>query len=93
MLTCEKSTPQRFQCILLMHGRYVTHILKMCMKKFNAENNYVWTNLQGFDLHIAGGYTESLACSQFLVFTSVKNCCKLHGRVYVMREPIASYPI
>ena len=30
-----------------MHGRYVTDILKMCLKKL--------TNLQGFDLHIAGG--------------------------------------
>ena len=34
-----------------MHGRYVTDILKMCMKKFNTEK---MTNLQGFDLHIAG---------------------------------------
>ena len=38
-----------------MHGRYVTDILKMCMKKFNAEKKYLLTNLQGFDLHIAGG--------------------------------------
>ena len=37
-----------------MHGRYVTDILKMCMKKLNAEKIIVWTNLQGFDLHIAG---------------------------------------
>ena len=38
-----KSTPLKsFQCILLMHGRYVTDILKMCMKK-------------KIDLHIAGG--------------------------------------
>ena len=31
-----------------MHGRYVTDILKMCMKKFNAEKNnfYKFTNLQ-----------------------------------------------
>ena len=28
---------------------------------------YFLTNLQGFDLHHAGGYTVSLACSQFLV--------------------------
>ena len=30
---------------------------------------YFLTNLQGFDLHLAGGggYTVSLACSQFLV--------------------------
>ena len=37
-----------------MHGRYVTDILKMFMKKFNAEEIFL-TNLQGFDLHIAGG--------------------------------------
>ena len=37
-----------------MHGRYVTDILKMCMKKFNAEKFFL-TNLQGFGLHIAGG--------------------------------------
>ena len=37
-----------------MHGRYVTDILKMCMKEFNAEKIFL-TNLQGFDLHIAGG--------------------------------------
>ena len=66
MLTCEKSTPQRFQCILLTHGRYVTHILKMCMKKFNAENNYVWTKLQGFDLHSAGGILKALLAANFL---------------------------
>ena len=35
-------------------GRYVTDILKMCMKKFNAEK-YLLTNLQGFDLHFVGG--------------------------------------
>ena len=28
---------------------------------------YFLTNLQGFDLYLAGGYTVSLACSQFLV--------------------------
>ena len=57
-----------------MHGRYVTDILKMCMKKFNAEK-YFLTNLQGFDLHIAGGYTVSLACSQFLVYTCNETFC------------------
>ena len=46
-----------------MHGRYDTDILKMCMKKFNAEKIFL-TNLQGFDLHLRGVY---LACSQFLV--------------------------
>ena len=39
-----------------MHGRYVTDILKMCMKKFNAD--FFGTNLQGFDLHIAGVYCK-----------------------------------
>ena len=53
-----------------MHGRYVKDILKMCMKKFNAEKLFL-TNLQGFDLHLAGGYTVSLACSQFLVLIFV----------------------
>ena len=65
MLTCSQSTPQRFQCILLMHGRYVTDILKMCMKKFNAEKK-IWTNLQGFDLHIAGGILKALLAANFL---------------------------
>ena len=49
-----KSTPLRaftvsFKCMVGM-----LDILKMCMKKFNAEK-YFLTNLQGFDLHIAGG--------------------------------------
>ena len=47
-----------------MHGRYVLDILKMCMKKFNAEKIFL-TNLQGFDLYVAG-YNVSLACSHFL---------------------------
>ena len=29
--------------------------------------NFFFTILQSFDLHICGGYTISLACSQFLV--------------------------
>ena len=37
-----------------MYGINVTEILKMCMKKFNAEKN-ILANLQGVDLHIAGG--------------------------------------
>ena len=37
-----------------MHGKYVKDILKMCMKKFNAEKLFL-TDLQGFDLHLAGG--------------------------------------
>ena len=36
-----------------MHGRYVTDIFKMCMKKFNAKKIFL-IKLQGFDLHIAG---------------------------------------
>ena len=36
-----------------MHDRYVTDILKMRMKKFNAEK-LILTNLQDFDLHFAG---------------------------------------
>ena len=49
-----KSAILSFQCILLIHGRYVTDILKMCMNKFNAKK-IILTNLQGFQLHIAGG--------------------------------------
>ena len=67
MLTCEKSTPQRFQCILLMHGRYVTDILKMCIKKFNAEKKF-WTNLQGFNVHIAGGILKALLAANILFY-------------------------
>ena len=37
-----------------MLGRYVTDILKICMKKLNAEK-IIFDKLQGFDLHIAGG--------------------------------------
>ena len=35
-----------------MHGRYVTDIVKVYMKKFIAEK-FV-ENVQGFDLHIVG---------------------------------------
>ena len=49
-----------------MHGRYVTDILKMCMKKFNAEN-IIFDKFTGFLSAHCGGYTVSLACSQFLV--------------------------
>ena len=38
-----------------MLGRYVTDILKMCMKKFKAEKIIFKKKLQGFDMHIAGG--------------------------------------
>ena len=49
-----------FQCIY----RYVTNILKICMKKFDAKiifDSYVATTAH------CGGYTVSLAFSQFLV--------------------------
>ena len=52
-----------------MHGRYVADILKMCMKKFNAEK-IIFEKFTGFrSAHCAGGggYTVSLAFSQFLV--------------------------
>ena len=55
-----------------MHGRYVTDILKMCMKKFNAEK-IIFTNLLGFDLYmyIAGVYCkpclQPISC--FVCFT------------------------
>ena len=35
------------QCILLMPERYVTDILKMCMKKFNAEK-IIFDKFTGF---------------------------------------------
>ena len=40
-----------------MHGRYVTDILKMCMKKFNPEKIIFdkFTGFDDFDLHLAGG--------------------------------------
>ena len=47
-----------------MLGRYVTDILKMCMKKFKAEKKN-WTNLQGFDMHIAGGILYALLAANF----------------------------
>ena len=49
-----------------MHGRYATDILKMCMKKFNAEN-IIFDKFTGFLSAQCGGYTVSLACSQLLV--------------------------
>ena len=50
-----------------MHGRYVKDILKMSMKKFNAEFFiFFLTNLQGFDLHIAGGILKALLAANFL---------------------------
>ena len=76
MLTCEKSTPQKFQCILLMHGRYVTDILKMCMKKFNADFFFL-TNVQGFDLLIAGGILKALLAANFLFVVTLKCICRL----------------
>ena len=58
--------------MLSIHCRCVTTILKISMKKFDPEKNMI--DLQGFELSYipatphCGGYTESLACSQFLVF-------------------------
>ena len=50
-----KSTPLRaffpsFQHIRIFSApcRYVTDMLKMCMKKFDAEKIFFLTNLQGF---------------------------------------------
>ena len=40
-----------------MHGRYVTDVLKICMKKFNGEK-YFLTKKTSFDLHIAGVYCK-----------------------------------
>ena len=40
-----------------MHGRYVTDILKMCMKKFNPEK-IIFNKFTGFDLHLAGVYCK-----------------------------------
>ena len=37
-----------------MGGRYVTDILKMCMKKFKAEK-IIFDKFTGSDMHIAGG--------------------------------------
>ena len=43
-----KATPLRaFNVSRLMHGRYVTDILKRWMKKFNAEKN-IFDKLTGF---------------------------------------------
>ena len=55
-----------------MHGRYVTDILKMCMKTFNAEK-IIFDKLTGFcSAHCrGGGNTVSLACSQFLVLDCI----------------------
>ena len=46
--------------------RYVTDILKMCMKKFKGEK-IIFDKFTGFGYAHCGGYTVSLACSQFLV--------------------------
>ena len=42
-----KSTPLRAFTGSFQHCRYVTDILKMCLKKFDAEK-IVLTNLRGF---------------------------------------------
>ena len=52
-----------------MVSMLVTDILKMYMKKFNAKKIF-FDKFTEFNLHIVGGgggYTVSLACSQFLV--------------------------
>ena len=49
-----------------MYGRYVTDILKMCMKKFNAEK-IIFNKFTRFLSAHCGGYTVSHACSQFLL--------------------------
>ena len=57
--------------MLSIHCRCVTNILKISTKKFDPENNMI--DLQGFEHSYipatphCGGYTESLAWSQFLV--------------------------
>ena len=62
-----------------MHGRYGTDILKMCMKKFNAEIFFL-TNLQGFVLHIAGGVycklcLQPISCfDQILISYTFQHC-------------------
>ena len=68
-----------------MLGRYVTDILKMCMKKFTAEK-IILTNLQGFDMHIAGGILKALLAANFLLklfcyLLQDRRSCK-----YVLRE-------
>ena len=50
-----------------MLGRYVTDILKMCMKKFKAEK-IIFDKFTGFSYAHCGGYTVSLAFSQFFVY-------------------------
>ena len=50
-----------------MHDRYVTDILKMCMKKFNAEK-IIFDNLHDFDLHFAGGILLALLAANFLLY-------------------------
>ena len=62
-----------------MHGRYVTDILKMCMKNFNAEK-IIFDKFTRFSSAHCGGYTVSLACSQFLVYT-VKQEISVRGAV------------
>ena len=54
--------------MLLMHGRCDTDILKMCMKKSNAD---FLTILQGFDLHIVGVYCKP--CLQPISCFTCKN--------------------
>ena len=55
----------------LMHGRYFTDILKMCINNFNGDKNN-FDKLTGFSSAHCGGYTVSPACSQFLVRTEIR---------------------
>ena len=54
-----------------MHGRYVTDILKMCMKKFNPEK-IIFDKFTGFDLHLAGGILQALLAANFLLYLRVR---------------------
>ena len=65
-----------------MHVRYVTDILKMCMKKFNA---YFFINLQGFVLHIVGVYCKH--CLQPI------SCCCLQMVKQVVLVVVLIYPV
>ena len=49
-----------------MHGRYVTDILKMCMKYLNAENIIFDKFTRFSSAHCGVGWGGGL-CSQFLV--------------------------
>ena len=61
-----KSTPPRALSVsFLMHSRYVTDILKMCMKKFNAEK-IIFDKFTGFWSAHCGGILYSLLAANLL---------------------------